>query len=564
MADRVGQKFGDYRLLRLLGKGGFAEVYLAERGDRGTQVALKVMHAVLMNTDVERFRAEALIIASLSHSHIVRLLDYDTEQGTPFLVMEYASHGSLRERHPRGVALSVEQTLLYVRQVADALQYAHDQKLIHRDIKPENLLLGPNEQILLTDFGIATVAKSSHSQSTQEAMGTVTYMAPEQIQGKPRPASDQYALGIVAYEWLTGEPPFEGSFTEIATQHLFAPPLPLRQKMPTLPQAVEQVILRALAKDPHDRFPSVSVFAQALEQAIRGISPIYFAPTQVTPRPSAEASGTLLASVHLAQPVSTPTEAAASAETLSPSRLLSTPARHPARLKGRSWGMGIVVGVLITVLVLALGGVAGAAFILGHNQSNLQNSLTDNGGSSSTSATPTPTPIAPRPTSTPLPTSLTDSLLNGNVGGWYVDNHCYFSGDGYHINSLDLSTGYHCGPRFRQVNEADVSVTVKELQGVTNYGFGIGFHISTSGGYYLSVESNGYWFVSKWQGNTVTYTVPGRTSTLVNAGLGATNVLEVHFQGSHFDFFINGTEVGQADDATFSYGYIALGVSLSR
>jgi serine/threonine protein kinase len=120
--------------------------------------------------------------------------------------VDYAPNGSLRRHYPKGTAVPLAQIISSVKQVASALQYAHDHKFIHRDVKPENMLVGRHEEILLSDFGLAALAHSSASLSTQEAIGTLPYMAPEQIEGHPRPASDQYALGVVVYEWLAGEP----------------------------------------------------------------------------------------------------------------------------------------------------------------------------------------------------------------------------------------------------------------------------------------------------------------------------------------------------------------------
>ena len=137
------------------------------------------------------------------------------------------------------------------------MQYAHDERLIHRDVKPENILLGPNDEVWLSDFGIVAVAHSTRSLDTEKPGGTVPYMAPEQLRGKPRPASDQYALGIIVYEWLCGERPFGGTATEIAMQHFLEPPPSLREKMPAVTPDVEQVVLTALAKDPTARFASV-------------------------------------------------------------------------------------------------------------------------------------------------------------------------------------------------------------------------------------------------------------------------------------------------------------------
>jgi WD40 repeat protein len=270
MIDRVGQHLGNYRLVRLLGKGGFAQVYLGEHHRLETLAAIKVLSTYLTDADGERFLAEARTIARLEHPHIIRILDFDVEEGTPFFAMSYAANGTLRQRYPRGTRLPLETVLLYVKQTADALQYAHDLKLIHRDIKPENMLLDRRDELLLSDFGIATIAHTSRSQSAQEIIGTVAYMAPEQIQGKPRTASDQYALGVIVYEWLCGSQPFQGTPTEIATQHLHATPPPLHEKIPTIPPATESVVLQALAKEHHQRFASIQEFATAFEESCRG------------------------------------------------------------------------------------------------------------------------------------------------------------------------------------------------------------------------------------------------------------------------------------------------------
>ncbi len=265
--NRVGEKLGNYRLVRLLGEGGFAEVYLGEHVHLDSYAAIKVLHSQLTSREREEFRMEARTLVRLIHPHIVRVLDFGIEGKTPFLVMDYASHGTMRQLHPKGIRLPLRAIIPYVRQVAEALQFAHEQRLIHRDVKPENILLRSDNDILLSDFGIATIARSSRSQSVLKMAGTLAYMAPEQVQGRPTIASDQYALGIVVYEWLCGERPFDGSPIEIATQHMMTLPPSLRRKVPTLAPAVEQVVLKALAKEPKDRFGSVQAFAMALEQA---------------------------------------------------------------------------------------------------------------------------------------------------------------------------------------------------------------------------------------------------------------------------------------------------------
>jgi peptide/nickel transport system substrate-binding protein len=267
MADRTGQQLGNYHLVTLLGQGGYAEVYLGQHVRFNQQAAIKVLHAHLTGSEAEHFQHEAETIAQLAHPAIVRVFDFDVQDSVPFLVMDYAPNGSLRKRYPKGSLVPLPQILSSVKQVAAALQYAHEQKFIHRDVKPENMLLGRQREVLLSDFGLAALAHSTASLSPQETIGTIAYMAPEQIEGHPRAASDQYALGVAVYEWLCGERPFEGSVTEVMVQHLTMPPPPLHEKVTTIPAQVEQVVLRALEKDPKARFSTVHDFATALEQA---------------------------------------------------------------------------------------------------------------------------------------------------------------------------------------------------------------------------------------------------------------------------------------------------------
>ncbi len=265
MADRGGQQLDNYRLTRLLGAGGFGEVYLAEHIYRATQVAIKILPQ-LAQDDLHSFLTEARTFR-LKHPNIVQVLDFGVEGGTPFIVMEYAPNGTLRQRHPKGTRVPLPTIVSYVKQVASALQYAHDERMVHRDVKPDNMLIGTQNQVLLSDFGIATIAHGTSSQSVETMAGTMPYMAPEQIQTHPRPASDQYSLGVVVYEWLCGDRPFHGTLTEVAVKHAAVSPPPLKEKIPTISPNIEQVVMTALAKDAKQRFGSVLAFAAALEQA---------------------------------------------------------------------------------------------------------------------------------------------------------------------------------------------------------------------------------------------------------------------------------------------------------
>jgi predicted ATPase/serine/threonine protein kinase/DNA-binding CsgD family transcriptional regulator len=269
MTDRVGQQLGNYRLLQLIGRGNFAEVYLGEHQHLNTQAAIKVLNTYFTSEDKDRFYAEARTIARLNHPHIVRVLDFDIEDGFPFLIMEYAPNGTLRQRHAKGTRVPLDIVVSYIKQVANALQYIHTQKLIHRDVKPENMLLGQSNEVLLSEFGTAIIAQSTRSaqaRQPQEVAESIIYMAPEQLMGKPRPASDQYALAIVTYEWLSGEPPFNGSVQQITSHHLSTPPPSLRIEMPWVSATIESIVLKALAKDRQQRFATVQDFANALEE----------------------------------------------------------------------------------------------------------------------------------------------------------------------------------------------------------------------------------------------------------------------------------------------------------
>ena len=275
MADRVGQRLGNYRLVRLIGRGGFADVYLGEHIYLKTEAAIKILHTRLTEKEVEKFLAEARTVARLRHAHIVRVLDFGVQDETPFLVMNYARNGSLRQNHPEGTTLPLATIVSYIMQVAEALQYAHDEKLIHRDIKPENIFLGDHNEVLLGDFGLVVTSRSGLLTPTPQGMdGTPAYAAPEQFLGRPSRASDQYALAVVVYEWLCGHRPFGGGIIELIGQHLHAPPPPLHEKVPTLSQAVERVVMKALAKDPKARYANVREFAQALHAAWEQISKI--------------------------------------------------------------------------------------------------------------------------------------------------------------------------------------------------------------------------------------------------------------------------------------------------
>lgn len=267
--DRPSQQVGEYRLVRKLGGGSFGTVYLAEHVHHHTEAAVKILDIRLSKSaDFKDFINEVRTIL-LRHPHIVPLLDFGiSRHDLPFLVMEYAPEGTLRDRHPKGERIPLPTIVSYTNQLASALQYAHDQRVIHRDIKPENILVRADGTLMVSDFGIAKLLEQNVLLSIQTHAGTPVYMAPEQHLGYPSFASDQYALAVVIYEWICGVRPFRGTTVGLAVQHMNTPPTPLREHLPTLPEAVERVILKALAKAPEDRFESIQEFADALREAV--------------------------------------------------------------------------------------------------------------------------------------------------------------------------------------------------------------------------------------------------------------------------------------------------------
>ena len=277
MAHFVGRTLGNYKLIRPLGYGGFAEVYLGEHIHLGTYAAVKVLKTTIVpDEDTEKLKKEARTIANLKHANIIRVLDFDIEAGTPFLVMEYAEKGTLQAAVHHGRPLPYITVISYIKQIAASLQYAHDKGFVHRDVKPANMLKLSNDQVVLSDFGIALLVQSG----PQTVVGTAHYMAPEQITGNPVPASDQYALGIVAYEWLSGSLPFKGTREEIYAQHLNVQPPSLQGKVSV---EIERVIFRALAKDPLQRYGSVLRFANELAKTYQRIEQDAQSSTQPMP-----------------------------------------------------------------------------------------------------------------------------------------------------------------------------------------------------------------------------------------------------------------------------------------
>jgi len=265
---------GRYQILRKLGTGGMANVYLAEDQELGRRVAIKILDDRHANDEqfVERFRREAKNAAALSHPNIVSIYDRGEAEGTYYIAMEYLDGRTLKElilaRGDAPIAVVVE----YARQILSALRFAHRHGIVHRDIKPHNVLVDGEGRVKVTDFGIAR-AGTSQMTEVGSIVGTAQYLSPEQARGgEVDQRSDLYSLGVLMYEMLTGSVPFTGDTpVEIAMKHLSRTPEPPSASRPDVPRELDMVVMRALAKDPEDRYQSADEMEADLDRVARGV-----------------------------------------------------------------------------------------------------------------------------------------------------------------------------------------------------------------------------------------------------------------------------------------------------
>ncbi|MBX5457182.1 MAG: serine/threonine protein kinase, partial [Thermogemmatispora sp.] len=257
---------GAYSLSHLLGKTSLAETYVGEERTSGKPVVFKLFPAVRLEKERLRFVETLRAYAQVLHPGLVRVLEVGLRENSPFVVTEYAQSGSLRQRYPQGTRLRPEIVLPAVLQIGAALQHLHRQGLFHLDLKPENILFKDDGSLMLSDAGLLSLPTLWQDRLAAER-DSAAYLAPEQIMGLPVAASDQYALACLIYEWLSGHPPFIGSFREICAQHLHAPPPPL---MGPASEELKAVLRHALEKDPGKRFPTLQAFIEACVLAMRG------------------------------------------------------------------------------------------------------------------------------------------------------------------------------------------------------------------------------------------------------------------------------------------------------
>jgi hypothetical protein len=273
VAGLTGQTIGKYRIVEHLGRGGMAEVYKAYQPSLDRYVALKLMHAFLAGDQdfIARFEREAKNVAALRYPNIIQVFDFDVHNGAPFMVMEFIEGGTLKSHiealSRAGTPLELGEAVRIIREVGRALAYAHQRSMIHRDVKPANVLLDAGNRVILTDFGIAKILTGPSFTMTGATVGTPAYMSPEQSLGRPGDhRSDIYALGVMLYQLATGQLPYEAD-TPLAVmlKHVNEPlPLP-RTFAPDLPEGLERIILKSMAKNPDDRFQSADEMLAQLD-----------------------------------------------------------------------------------------------------------------------------------------------------------------------------------------------------------------------------------------------------------------------------------------------------------
>lgn len=409
----IGQTVGRYKIVENLGRGGMAEVYKAYQESLDRYVAIKVMHPFLADEEgfLGRFRREARAMAALNHPNIVGVYDFDVFDEMYYIVMEFVSGGTLKERietmGKKGESLPLSASTRAILEVADALAYAHGHGMVHRDIKPGNIMLTEEGRAVLTDFGIAKILSGPTFTATGAMVGTPAYMSPEQGLGQPGDErSDLYALGVLYYQMATGRLPYDAD-TPLAVilKHVNEPIPPPTELNDDIPEAIQDVIFMAMAKDPDDRYQSANDMIQDLQMAAKdsdldlAAAAMISGTERLTPPPSGPsetAEATRLAPVAATVLAESPPPAAdatrlASAQDPALTEIAVPPTRTPAEpaveeKKGRPWL------IIVVVLLLLIGGAAGAGFLIFGGSTDATPTPDDAGLAGQASETPSATP----------------------------------------------------------------------------------------------------------------------------------------------------------------------------
>ena len=628
-----GSHIGRFRLLGLLGRGGMGEVYLAEDDQLRRQVAIKVIQAEYPNPDATRlFLREARAIAMLNHPHILPLFDFGeaTVHGMTltYMVMPFCKEGTLAAwmHQRRKTALPSPQDVGFiVQQAASALQYAHNHQVVHQDVKPSNFLIRSSEDasgrpdLMLADFGVAKSTSTTASVS-QSVRGTPTYMAPEQWEATPVPATDQYALAIMAYDLLSGQPPFQGGLGQVMYQHLHVTPQPPSTLNPRLPADVDTVMLHALAKKPEERFGSIAAFARAFQQALpadsssptlantlqepnrsdiratlviseaealtgttrvltllgeRQVSVSVPAGTQdgqiirledqVEPASDHDVKGALILTITIACPeeqvflANTNSDATVINSDSVPDSKDAPELAPPSRATASTETMNRRHGLTAILLVgLALLVAVGSSVGVFYFTRSNQHNPTRPTTTSNNQQSPYP----------PYGTLALDDPLSDNSHGYEWNEGpgdsfgtCAFTGGAYHVNVLQRP-GKGC---VASTNFSDFAYQV-QMTIVKGDGGDILFRDDAKGnGYYFFIGQDGtygFGIYNNCNGNNCKLSaLRNGSSPAINTGLIQTNLVAVIAKGSTIDLYVNHQKIDSVSDSSYSQGQIGVAAS---
>ena len=589
----VGRQLGPYRLLQGVGRGGMAEVYLAEDQRLGRQVAVKILPAALAldETFRARFEREARAAAKLQHPHILSIYDYGQQDGITFLVMPYMANGSLAQTIKAFGHLPITKVVQWIEEIGGALQYAHQQGIIHRDVKPGNMLLGVDEHLLLSDFGIAKVVGTHTALTTTGVgVGSPEYMAPEQATGEADSRSDIYSLGVVLFQMLTGRVPFTaGSALQVIFRHVQEPPPSPRSLNPTITPAVEAVVLRALAKRPDQRFQSASELVLALKNAASGSNALPLGNQAISnspmfpPVPDGLPGGSFgsLPTHRGSWPSQAPQPGWAIIQQPTPlpaPTFESLPGRMPAPvIEARpatqtKTGLGFKVAALILLVVLitaAFGGVA-VAFYLHANTS--QSGQTPPPGATATSTRAAGSPFLYQEA---RPFCDLPQFWQRNATATPQNTTC--AADGLHLSrpsDADLTASLFLEaypneptPGFPANVRLEVDTTLigadPNQPSAELTGYGIIFRNQTgNGGYFFMIDPvAGTWLIKIERSDGTVGSLQRISSSAIQTGFNIKNHLRIDVQGSRFTGFVNGVNVGSVTDGSFASGNIGLVVA---
>jgi serine/threonine protein kinase len=542
-----GQMLGLYRIISQIGRGGMATVYKAYQASIDRYVAIKVLPSQLAESKefATRFHQEARIIASLEHPHILPVFDYGESDGVTYFVMRYLDAGTLKDRMVEGRPLPLNEIDKLFTQLADALSYAHSRGIVHRDLKPANALIDSRGNVFLTDFGIAKLLESAAPRLTQTdaIMGTPAYISPEQAQAQPvDQRSDIYSLGIILYEMVTGSVPFVAE-TPLAVlfKHISDPLPPPSSVKPDIPPAIEQVILKALAKDPEDRFATAADIAEAWKRALEQKETVKHMPEAVMAPPSRPTTG--------AQTQPKP-----------------APAVKPASRSGMPaiWIAGCLVAAC------ALFSLAGVALMA----SNWQ-------GLSGPTPSPTPTQIptqspAPIPTDIPLPAEtiapvsvgsvlLEDDFSSSQWGtGTDADSSVEYANEALQMIVFNKNWFVWSTPDDQDYQNVHMEVTVINNDTDANTSFGLMCNQQASSDnsyYYFAITPAGQYVIAKAAPDQndvfLTNNDEWATSDLISRNASSYRVGADCGHGN-LTLYVDGKQIASASDSSYTQGGIAV------